>query len=131
MPVQGIERVKRQLKQTITRIAGPVTEKGVYAILSQAAGIAQTMTPIDTSNLINSQYAPEITQTPKGTIGKVGYTAEYAFAVHNAPGTLEGQDRANGNGAYWDPGGEPEFLSKAFEEIEPRIPAILRGIHRV
>lgn len=129
MPVKGIERVRVRLKATFNDIKGQRTRDAVYTILSQGAGIAQTMTPIEQGNLINSQTEPRLGDTPTGVNGIVAYTAEYAGAVHDAPGTLKGQERESGMGRYWDPGGEPEFLTKGFEEVKPAIPAILRRIY--
>lgn len=129
MPVKGIERVRVRLKATFNDIKGQRTRDAVYTILSQGAGIAQTMTPIEQGNLINSQTEPRLGETPTGINGIVAYTAEYAGAVHEAPGTLRGQERPSGSGQYWDPDGEPEFLTKGFEEVKPAIPAILRRIY--
>lgn len=129
MPTQGIARVKANMKATFDEIRGNRTREAVHVILTQGAGIAQTMTPIDTSNLVNSQTAPRLGQNAQGVVGVVAYTAEYAAAVHDASGTLKGQERENGNGQYWDPAGEPGFLEKGFEEVKPSIPKILRSVY--
>ncbi|ELI9044571.1 hypothetical protein [Pseudomonas aeruginosa] len=134
MAIQGIDRVRRNLRVAVENIAGGVSERAVYEVLSQGAAMAQTMTPIDTSTLVNSQTAPQITVGPNGVEGSVGYTAAYAAAVHEAPGTLAGQPRAENDpsrGDYWDPNAEPEFLTKGFDQIIPAIPAILRRTYRV
>lgn len=126
MPVKGIERVKKQYKEKVQKISGELSYRSVYEILVTGAGAAGTMVPIETSNLINSQYAPQI-QVDKGQVsGHIGYTANYAAAVHEAPGKLMGLPRASGKGNYWDPAGEPKFLEKGFEMVKPNIPAILR-----
>lgn len=131
MPVEGIKRVKQGFRMKMEDISQAKTEGAVYAILSQGAALAQTMTPIDTSTLINSQYAPQMDSGRKGITGSVGYTASYAAAVHAAPGTLAGQPRENGNGDYWDPNAEPEFLAKGFEQVKSAIPDILSRIYDV
>ncbi|WP_447404515.1 hypothetical protein [Pseudomonas aeruginosa] len=134
MAIQGIDRVRRNLRVAVENIAGGVSERAVYEVLSQGAAMAQTMTPIDTSTLVNSQTAPLITVGPNGVEGSVGYTAAYAAAVHEAPGTLAGQPRAENDpsrGDYWDPNAEPEFLTKGFDQTIPAIPAILRRTYRV
>lgn len=130
MPVKGIERVKANYRSKTQDIGGRRTDRAVYAVLSQGAAMAATMTPVDTSTLINSQYAPQITQRPDKTVGRVGYTASYAGAVHDAPGTLKGIPRPGGKGQYWDPNAGPGFLTKGFEEIKPSVPAILRAAYR-
>lgn len=131
MAVEGINRVKQGFRMKIEDISQAKTEGAVYAILSQGAAMAQTMTPIDTSTLINSQYAPQIETGRRGTTGSVGYTAAYAAAVHDAPGTLAGQPRANGNGDYWDPNGRPGFLEQGFDDVKSSIPGILSRHYRV
>ena len=115
----------------VQSIAGQTSERAVYAILSQGGAMAQTMVPIDTSTLINSQYAPQIQSMPGRVRGHIGYTAEYAFAVHQASGRLAGEPRAGGNGRYWDPNAEPEFMTKGFEQIKPSVPQLLKAIYRV
>jgi len=124
MPVKGLKEVRQQLKKVFGNINGPLTEKALTEVLITAAGFAATMTPIDTSNLINSQYRK--IEAVKGKVsGMLGYTAAYAAAVHDAPGTLLGTDtpRSSSNpsrGNVWDKDGEPEFLRKAFEDAEGR-----------
>lgn len=130
MATRGIERVRRNYKRVIERIAGEVTHRAVYEILSQGGAAAAGLTPVDTSDLINSQYAPQISQQQGKTSGHIGYTAGYAAAVHDAPGKLRGLPRPKGRGNYWDPGAEPKFLSKGFDEIRPAIPAILKRNYR-
>jgi len=153
MPAKGIKDVRRRLTIAANKINGPTTDAAVYAVLSQGAAISDAMTPQDTGMLLNSRYAPQITQQARKTVGTVGYTARYAEAVHDAPGKLKGQPRSDfgmtsnrsrvgpqvptafgggtGQGNYWDPGGEPGFLRKGFEEIKPAVPAILKAIYRV
>ena len=124
MPVKGLKEVRQQLKKVFGNIKGPLTEKALTEVLITAAGFAATMTPIDTSNLINSQYR-KITAYGTRVVGAIGYTASYAAAVHDAKGTLKGTntprsklDPSRGN--FWDPDGEPEFLRKAFEDSDAR-----------
>lgn len=136
MPVKGIERVRRGYKLAVDRISVQISEGAVYAILSQGAAMAQTMTPIDSSNLINSQYAPQIEVKRGKVTGSVGYTAEYAGAVHDSDGANVGKGIARdpadpGRGDFWDPNAEPEFLSKGFDQIESAVPGILRSHYRV
>jgi hypothetical protein len=124
MPVKGLKEVRQAMKQTFGEIKGPMVEKAITEVLIVAAGYAATMTPIDTSNLINSQYRL-IRATGKGVSGFLGYTAAYAAAVHDSPGTLLGKgvprDPNNSSrGNVWDKTGEPGFLAKAFEDPKAR-----------
>lgn len=130
MPVKGIAQVKRNFRLRVQDIDGRRTDKAVYAVMSQGAAISDTMTPVHTSALINSRYAPQIEQKPGKTVGRVGYTAGYASAVHDAPGKLKGQPRPDGSGEFWDPNAKPGFLRKGFEEIKPSVPAILKAAYR-
>lgn len=138
MAVKGLERVRKNLRIVAQDITLQKTEGAVYAVLSQGAAAAAVKTPVDTSTLINSQYAPQIVTTKGKTSGHSGYTAEYADDVHNASGSLMGKnvprppkDHEPGRGNYWDPTGEPKFLEKGFEETKKHIPAILKSIYGV
>lgn len=131
MAVKGIAQVKRQFRLVVQDIDQKRTEMAVTAVLTQGAAMAQVMTPMDTGNLAQSQYAPQITQGAGRTVGKVGYTAHYAHAVHEASGVLKGLPRPSNRGNYWDPSAEPRFLTKGFEQVKPAIPRILKGIYRV
>lgn len=123
--LRGIKEAIRQTEQ----IVGTITaEKAVRAIKSANYIIrteAATITPIDTSNLINSQYD---TVEVSGTriTGKIGYSADYALYVHRAPGTLKGKPRSNGNGTYWSPGGEPQFLTKAAQRTKDLVDGVIK-----
>ncbi len=92
-------------------------------VSSEAAG----MTPRETSTLINSQYR-DVRQEGSRIVGRIGYTAEYAAAVHEAPGTLLGTNtpRASGKGVVWGPSGEPEFLRKGGDQAKPIVEQTLR-----
>jgi len=143
MPLKGIERVKRRYREKVRSISEEKTEAAIWAILSQGAAIADTMTPIDTGNLINSRYQPRIYDTPAGKAGNVGYTAEYAKWVHEMSGKLKGQPRAHfgetgagiefGGGTqvgnYWDPDAEPQFLKKGFDQVKGSVKNILRAVY--
>ncbi len=140
MPTRGGKIVRRNLRRTVSRIRGPVTNKVITEVLIIGDGYAAALTPVDTSNLINSRYR-FVEDSATGTKGVVGYTANYALFVHEASGKLKGQPRssvssfttssgqrafASNNGVFWDPDAEPGFLQKGFErdgkgEIEAHI----------
>lgn len=131
MAVRGIERVRVNSRRRFGRAAGEVTDRAVYALLSSGAAFAAILTPVETGNLINSQYAPQLRRGNGFTTGHVGYTADYAAAVHDMPGTLKGLPRASGRGNYWDPGGQPEFLEQGIEEVMKTGMGVLRREYRV
>lgn len=128
MTIRGIEAAKRRTTAIVGRITAN-SERAVTEVLIIGQGYAAAMTPVDTGNLINSQYR-EVHTGPNGIEGRVGYTAAYAAAVHEMSGKLKGQPRRDfgttrsgqgfgggtGQGNYWDPDAEPGFLRKAFEE---------------
>lgn len=140
MPVRNISRVKLKIKRKLEDIATQRTRGAIYAILSQGQTAAALMVPIDTGFLLNSAFGPTFL---KDNHGRVGYAAEYAKWVHDAPGTLKGQPRAHfgktgagvafgggtGVGTYWSPDAEPQFLVKGFEQIKASIPAILKAAY--
>ncbi|WP_110599837.1 MULTISPECIES: hypothetical protein [Salinicola] len=103
MPIRGGRDVRRNFSRTVGRIAGPLTERVVTEILIIGEGYAVNLTPVDTSNLINSRYR-QVISTTTGTKGMVAYTAAYAAAVHDG-GSKNWQKAA----------AEDEFLKKGFE----------------
>lgn len=124
MPVKGLEQVRKKLARELRNIKGTLPEKALLEVLITASGYAATMTPIDSSNLINSQIR-QVTTIGSRVTGKLSYTAAYAAAVHDAKGTLKGtntprstSDPSRGN--VWDPDAEPGFLRKAFEDSDAR-----------
>ncbi|EPE4655901.1 hypothetical protein ACSI98_000875 [Escherichia coli] len=140
MPIKGVKRVRERLKQELKEITDKKTHEVLWRVGMLAGGFAANMTPVDTGFLINSQFQ-YIGNTAEGMQLRLGYTARYAEWVHNMPGTLKGQPRENfgrtsdgvefgggtGNGDYWDPNAEPEFLSKGIDE---NLGAITREIER-
>ncbi|EKE5139751.1 hypothetical protein OU704_001511 [Escherichia coli] len=129
MPIKGVKRVRERIKQELKEIADKKTASVLWRVGMIGGGYAALLTPVDTSFLINSQYQ-EIDNTPTGMQLRLGYTARYAEWVHDMPGKLKGQPRENfgrtsdgggfgggtGNGEYWDPNAEPEFLRKGIDE---------------
>lgn len=89
---------------------------GMTKALILGASEASVLTPIDTSTLLNSQYR-KVEVDGERIVGTVGYTAEYAAAVHD-PDNAQNFRRATA---------EKEFLRKGFERAEPNIRAVLKG----
>lgn len=103
--------------------------RGMLQALILGASEAVAVTPRETSALINSQFRKVDIDGTK-IVGTVGYTAEYALAVHEAKGALKGQPRPSGKGNFWDPSGETHFLRIGFERAEPNIRDVLSGAIR-
>ena len=117
MAIKGMAQVRKNLRQQLTLAIPSDAERAMHIATSIIGGYASLMTPVDTSNLINSQYRI-VKNTGTKVIAAIGYTAKYAAAVHAKPGTLRGKGimRSSGRGNYWDPDAEPKFLSKAGDD---------------
>ena len=117
---QAVERTSQIVDEIIATKAVRALKSATYIIRTESA----TLTPIDTSTLINSQFD---TVEVSGTriTGKVGYSAKYALYVHNATGKLAGKPRSNGNGTYWSPGGEPQFLTKGAQRTKDLVDSVI------
>lgn len=136
MPVVGLGTIRAKTKALALNIEQQRVPRAITAGAMVGQAYAQMLTPIDTSNLINTQYR-RLKHTTKGWRAAVGYTAAYAAAVHEASGKLKGQPRADyqhifggtGVGNFWDPDAEPGFLRKGFDDHRPEIEkAIKRGL---
>lgn len=105
-----------EYKKLVGRISGAMTEEAVTKIAIVGQSNAAALTPIDFGNLINSQFR-EVRATATGWEASVGYTADYALYVHEAPGALLGTNtpRGKNRGNVWSPDAEPQFLVKGFE----------------
>lgn len=123
----------RGINEAIARtaqIVDEITATKVVRALKSATYIIRTesatMTPIETSTLINSQF-DTIEVNGTRVTGKVGYSANYALYVHNASGKLKGQPRPNGKGSYWSPNGEPKFLTKAADKTKDLVDKAIKA----
>lgn len=118
---QAAERTSQIVDEIIATKAVRAIKSATYIIRTESA----TLTPIDTSTLINSQFD---TVEVSGTriTGKVGYSANYALYVHNSSGKLKGRPRSNGNGTYWSPGGETQFLTKAAQRTKDLVDGVIK-----
>ena len=129
MAIKGMAQLRRNVRKQLTLAIPSHAERAMHVATSIIGGYATLMTPVDTSNLINSQYRI-VKNEGRRVVAAIGYTARYAAAVHEMSGKLKGQPRADfgvtregiafgggtGRGNYWDPSGEPRFLSKAGDE---------------
>lgn len=114
--IKGYKKVRVGLENALKKKIPQNAERAAHVAGSIIGGYASLMTPVDTtSKLINSHYRT-VNKEGKRVVAAIGYTAKYAAAVHNAPGTLKGKPRRTGKGNYWDPDAEPKFLAKAATE---------------
>jgi len=84
MAVEGEDDVMRYFDEQARRISGPLSNRFVTEVLITVAGYAAYYTPVDTSNLINSQFR-RVKKTTNGYEGELGYGASYAPFVHDGP----------------------------------------------
>ncbi len=83
------------------------------------AAEASVLTPIDTGNLLNSQF--KLIRKENGhLIGTVGYSADYALPVHD-PSHAQNFRRV---------GAEKEFLAHGMERAQPEMLNVLAGALR-
>ena len=87
-------------------------------------GRAVSYAPADTGNLRGGSFTVLIDDTVV-----VGFTAEYASAVHDMVPKHAGEKRRSGSkhGSYWD-NGRPQFLQDALDELEPAIQERLANV---
>lgn len=137
--VRGIQQAKDNLNRIIDDIQGRRVVRGIQSALLIGGAQAAIYTPVDTSTLLNSQFREVMVNGTRIT-GRVGYSANYAAFVHAMSGKLKGQPRAHfgktsegkefgggtGTGNYWDPHGEPQFLTKGVNEARDQIDAVMR-----
>lgn len=105
MPARIVNNMQQFIATRQQRGASAMT-----AALILGASEASTLTPIDTSTLLNSQYK-RVEVDGESIRGQVGYTAAYAVPVHD-PDNPQNFRRASA---------EKEFLRKGFERAEPEI----------
>jgi hypothetical protein len=113
-PVRVINHLPQFVEERQRRLGRAMTQALVLG-----ASEASVLTPIDTSTLLNSQYR-RVEKDGDGVLGVVGYTAEYAAAVHD-PDNPQNFRRASA---------EKEFLRKGFERAEQNIRAVIKGAIR-
>lgn len=125
--IKGIKEAQRRLDAVVEDVR---TRKAVIAVKrasNEIANAAALMTPIGIGNLMNSQTTDVMVNGTRIT-GRIIYSANYAVYVHNARGIMKGLPRpeSKGGGRYWDPAGEPKFLTKAAEQTRRQVDEIIK-----
>lgn len=110
--VDGLDQVTANLNKEIQRVRGR-NRLGIQKVANFIKGVAVSLAPIEFGPLRQSAFF-KTKETPSGPEATIGFTAEYAGAVHEAPEKLRGEKRTGktARGNYWD-GGENKFLEKA------------------
>ncbi|HAK3593332.1 TPA: HK97 gp10 family phage protein [Salmonella enterica] len=116
--VTGVSQAVSNMNKLIDDIQGRKAVRGMQSALLILCAASAKEVPVDTSTLVNSQFR-EIDFNGTLLTGRVGYSANYAVYVHDAPGKyLNTQtDRPVGRGetpgsrgVIWGPNGNPKFL---------------------
>lgn len=119
---QDIQRnAKKLAAETIPRnIERALTGVGIVV-----GNKALEYTPIEFSMLVNSQYRA-VDAYPNRYSVRVGYTADYAAALHEredwSPRPVEDK-----KGPAWNPNAKPKFLTDAAEETRIEYTRIMLG----
>lgn len=132
--LRGVQNVARNMNRIINDIQGRKIVRALQSALLIGGLRAAHYTPIDSSTLINSQFREIIN---KGVIitGRIGYSANYAAYVHDAPGKHLGKktprpvkkgEAPGSRGNIWDNTGKPKFLTLGFEEERSAIDDVVR-----
>lgn len=125
-------QVNDRFRALMKKLGGSSTERAITMMQIAAGDYSARLTPQATSTLINSQYRV-VNPVAGGWSGELGYTADYAKYVHEAPGTLlnTGTPRNPSSlGTVWGPSAEPQFLSKGVRSmIVNDSEAIIRGAY--
>jgi len=138
--VKGISQSKDKLDALIADVQGKKGVRAVQSALFIIGAEAATMIPRDTSTLVNSQFR-ELKFVETRVNGRVGFSADYALYVHEAPGKLKGKSRssvksfstidgrtafASGQGNFWGPSGEPKFLEKGVSKTKKQVEQVIK-----
>ncbi|WP_228706684.1 hypothetical protein, partial [Klebsiella pneumoniae] len=83
--IRGVREAKASMDRLIKDITGRKAVRGIQSALIILGAASAKEVPRDTSTLINSQFR-EIDFNGTLITGRVGYSANYAIYVHEAPG---------------------------------------------
>lgn len=120
--LEGMFSVIREINGHIDR-AQSRQKAGIWAAGLMVQRKSQRLVPVEKGPLRASAYT-----RPEGSGVVVGYSADYALAVHeNVEAKLRGRPRPSGLGEYWGPHGEPKFLERPFRESKQEIINIVAG----
>lgn len=121
--VTGLKRVLRNMEKAKDIDVASV-QAGLKAGGLVLQGLSQRLVPVDNGILKASAFTRASSGFERMTV-HVGYTAEYAPYVHEAPMKLKGQKRKgkDAKGKYWDPipRGSNKFLERPMRENRKEI----------
>lgn len=132
--VRGIMAAQAQMETIIKEVSGKKAVRGIQSALLILSAASAKEVPRDTSYLLNSQFR-QIDFNGTRITGKVGYSASYAAAVHEAPGKylntqtdrpVRRGEAEGSRGVIWGPNGNPKFLYYPAKDNEEEMLAVLR-----
>lgn len=128
--VSGLDKVLKNLNAQIAKLERR-GKKGLRraGLLIRREG--QKQTPVESGNLVNSWYGPEITQTPTKTVAEIGLTAAHAPYVHemvgaNFTGPRPGA-RVKARRKKGKKGAKAKFLEDPIKDNEKKILSLIGG----
>lgn len=80
----NLKDVQADLTKALWRTGRPLTDKFLVTAMVTTSAHAAPYVPVHTSNLINSEYRT-IERRGDRVAGEIGFSAEYAAAVHDGP----------------------------------------------
>ncbi|MWN05096.1 HK97 gp10 family phage protein [Gilliamella sp. Pas-s95] len=113
--VKGVRGCIKGLDNTVNNIIKTKAIKAMHVSIIVGANQAALYTPIDTSNLVNSQYREVVVNGTRIT-GRVGYTAAYAAYVADPNHPMKFKRST----------AKKDFLNKGFEDVEDQIVNIFK-----
>lgn len=119
--VVGLEKTIAASKKLFKKLGEENATSSINATLDMVGVIAKKYTPVDTGELINSQFKKiEKENGKKLILGTLGYSAPYAIYLENGIWTPRKKMTA-----------KPHFLQSAFEENaqKQKIISIIRKTH--
>ena len=127
--VKGVQQGQRNFNKIIENVQGKKAVRAIYSALFIIGSASAKEVPRDTSTLVNSQFR-DVSVRDTRIIGKVGYSAAYAAAVHEAPGKylytqtdrpVKRGEAEGSRGVIWGPGGNPKFLYWPAKDSEDEV----------
>ncbi|EJF31701.1 MULTISPECIES: hypothetical protein [Enterobacteriaceae] len=113
--VKGVSAAQARLDAVVDNIVSRKALRAIHSALLLGGAQAAVYTPIDTSNLINSQYR-DVFMSGTRITGRVGYSANYAVYVHD-PDIRQNFTRTTA---------KKEFLTKGFDDMREQIAAVVK-----
>lgn len=120
-----VSTIQRNAKKVIRGTIPRKVEQALTGVGVVVANKALEYTPLEYSLLQNSQYRI-VEATEKGYQAKVGYTMNYAAALHNRTDWKPRPPNMKA-GPAWNPNAKPRFLYLAAEEEQVTINRIMLG----